>query len=1333
MTRARLVTLQDGDTHWDFTPGGTTIDGHEYYFEDLPGWFGGVSVRSNPVDRYGHGQFESRAWRTERALTLKVSVIVPQPWDRDPLERRMSSILWHGGYGTLTVENDLKLSARVRLDGEIGVVETGDRELTFQIPLLASDPFLYGEPRTEFSYPAGTGIGLVYPWFSGFFDPPADTGVHQWEIGSTFMDLSDLMGTGVMGAGGGASLAIDTLWASDGLTSLRVNPGSTRSSAAYIVPQQTPIGEWAGRWVVVEADLHIETAIPDADSTNSAPVTSIIAGVNFTDGREPRYDYGSSGPGPTAPGTYHISTGFLMPDDLLVYSGWFLRLFNGSKTVPVWWDNLKVTGYEVPTAETARSTEFYIDGWRVCQGWDLDQVTGGYYVAQPKSTFAYPRRVNLATNPSFENGLLQQLNGADAPGNPWSGNASGGVDTAWAAYGTQSLKIGPKSSTSTNDTTFYPFGNQSDVIAAALGMTPGKTFTVGATIHLTKPQTGTLNGHARRIRINNRQSGVTDWEWALSEAAPNAAGDWRVKVTFTVPSNSVGIHMNLCNGSATDTVWWDALTVEEGVTDGSWFDAGAESSNPVTERVNLAKNPTFTTLRDQVRIESADPIAVGGGATGTLDTAWMLDGGSSLKISAGTNASGAAYIVGRGDLTDEWKGRLVTIGATIRTTAVATDLAGDADNVPRAIMVGQMDGTTVTNWHYAVSPQAPNTPGVYRLKVTTRLPESGGWFVRLFNGSQTQPVWWDAVTIEEGETDGSWFVAERGTLVARKNYATNPSFTSLARQFGEPGSFTSSGGASLDVATDWSATGTTSVKVTPTGSNTSRVNLNTGGNSVTAWAAGMTLTVSATIRLAEAQTGSLHDGARCIELWATRNGSTTMLARSTPAPNTAGAHRVSMTVTIPTEATAFNLSLCNGSTAQACWWDALLIENGPNLRPYFDGSTAMARWTGAANASASELASTYSDQDAYIRRLDPDGNELDQMLLTGGGHVNEVAVEHDPADPDHAWIWIQYDATPGFGVRMKYRPGIVYPGDTGIQGLGVTGKIVVDYSILRGEICVRTRNTDGSDGIEGTYEVFDLEAYKAGGLTVKRRLTDIPKVPHAYQGYAFDSSFLYVAHGGSKEDAIGIWRYAWDGSDKADPTIIRTSGGQGVGGGVTRHEMEGVAIREGATPAEDTLVFGINGGDLHERIMSVHDLQLPQFLYREEWANAGEPGEVVTPDGILTYGEELSDPEAVVTNGGNADAYLLAAVIGEFPGGVTISAGAGSTALTYPWEITREAPLQLDGQGSAFIGDTNVTHLLTARDFTVLQVASESTASVFLDGLQGGTGYLQVQISDTYI
>lgn len=242
-------------------------------------------------------------------------------------------------------------------------------------------------------------------------------------------------------------------------------------------------------------------------------------------------------------GTITFTTAFPLPPELLV--------------VPVW-------SRDLATVELAlqQDSESQVATYR----W-----TGDPHLSTSERVLADGvERVNLVTNPSFESGLEQVGMSENS-----SGNTVTSLSSEWALTGTQSVRIDPQGGT-TPDTVWQVMGG-SDAAAAIrdeFGMVPWETFTIGATIHLDVPQTGVLAYHARSIRINaHSEDGSNYWGAVMSEAAPNEPGTHRVVLTFVVPPEaSRGLTISLCNGSNSVPVWWDGLTIEKGVTPGTYFD-----------------------------------------------------------------------------------------------------------------------------------------------------------------------------------------------------------------------------------------------------------------------------------------------------------------------------------------------------------------------------------------------------------------------------------------------------------------------------------------------------------------------------------------------------------------------------------------------------------------------------------------------------------------------------------------------------------------------------------------------------------------------------------------
>ncbi|WP_178945898.1 hypothetical protein [Kocuria sp. TGY1127_2] len=150
---------------------------YQAWIKELDGWLGGVDVHADNTQRtLSHGLFPEPSVRTGRVITLEGYLFFDTERSRTIAERFVSGILGDGGFGTLTyeVEGGPALTSTVKLDGTIKVTYHQLDTLEFQIPLIAADPFLYGESQRFQVFPAGYGIGLRYPLFS-----PARTGGNQ--------------------------------------------------------------------------------------------------------------------------------------------------------------------------------------------------------------------------------------------------------------------------------------------------------------------------------------------------------------------------------------------------------------------------------------------------------------------------------------------------------------------------------------------------------------------------------------------------------------------------------------------------------------------------------------------------------------------------------------------------------------------------------------------------------------------------------------------------------------------------------------------------------------------------------------------------------------------------------------------------------------------------------------------------------------------------------------------------------------------------------------------------------------------------------------------------
>ncbi len=182
-------------------------------------------------------------------------------------------------------------------------------------------------------------------------------------------------------------------------------------------------------------------------------------------------------------------------------------------------------------------------------------------------------RRNLARNPSFsymdrmfDSGQITGIAGADVS-----------VSRDWSSRGQTALKIGVASATAN-----YTLATVTREELGERQSDAGKTFTVAADIHLDAKQTGALWNNARQINITTfGANGSLNAHFVDSVSAPNEPGTTRLKVTFTLPADCRGWAIRLTNGSTTQPVWWDCLSIEEGTTSGAYFDG---DSSPASGR-----------------------------------------------------------------------------------------------------------------------------------------------------------------------------------------------------------------------------------------------------------------------------------------------------------------------------------------------------------------------------------------------------------------------------------------------------------------------------------------------------------------------------------------------------------------------------------------------------------------------------------------------------------------------------------------------------------------------------------------------------------------------------
>ncbi|WRS30606.1 endonuclease/exonuclease/phosphatase family protein [Actinomycetaceae bacterium MB13-C1-2] len=335
---------------------------------------------------------------------------------------------------------------------------------------------------------------------------------------------------------------------------------------------------------------------------------------------------------------------------------------------------------------------------------------------------------------------------------------------AWSDRGDVSLCVAP-GPTATTATSVYIAGTGQTL--AKLGVVPGKTYTVSATIYLQREQSGTLGNLARSIVVDiPRSDGSTTWTFAKSDPAPNAPGVHRLTTTFTVPNDATGVNIRLTNGSTTTPVWYDSFVVEEtskdkGPLDGDMGDISGLYIAWAGEPNNSVTQMTASTPVAEGTGGTAMP-AGGGALLFQVFGSYLppVAGNYTLRIDpryAGSNET-SAFVAGIGGAMSRLgfePGGTYTVSATIILTSPQSGLLSA---LARRIVVGVEMANARNHWEYALSEQAPNEPGRHRVSVTFTVPKgASNCLVRLMNGSSETVVWWDALLVERGDQVGEYF------------------------------------------------------------------------------------------------------------------------------------------------------------------------------------------------------------------------------------------------------------------------------------------------------------------------------------------------------------------------------------------------------------------------------------------------------------------------------------------------------------------------------------------------------------------------------------------------
>lgn len=362
---------------------------------------------------------------------------------------------------------------------------------------------------------------------------------------------------------------------------------------------------------------------------------------------------------------------------------------------------------------------------------------------------------------------------------------------------------------------------------------------------------------------------------------------------------------------------------------------------------------------------------------------WYDNAGATLASTVGTHQVLAANTVGN-----------FTVSGTAPTNAV------------RAIVtLYAQAGTSAANW--AVGDWLEATWAHFEANNVTLVPNTAptteaNTLTSIFHGGQAASVW-------PGPNGNDYAFAFTGTAHASTSTATLVTPYSDALYSGAVGGRVMVYG-SFDIY---------SLKVIPTTtSNDSYAEIKNQTTS-SGEMKGKTWTVSSVISLESAQVGTLDARARRIVAYyqsPTVAGGVMQSVQSSQLPNTAlASQRLSLTVTVPSDATYFSLRLYNGSNngADAVYWDDTLIEEGTTVRSFFTGRThEFSDWSGLTAQSVS----TYGPVDSYahIELEETPANSVTTVIAKNRTDGYQATNSVSGAGFSHVEE-VELDLVPGFG------------------------------------------------------------------------------------------------------------------------------------------------------------------------------------------------------------------------------------------------------------------------------------------------------------------------------
>lgn len=292
-----------------------------------------------------------------------------------------------------------------------------------------------------------------------------------------------------------------------------------------------------------------------------------MANIYFGNVRKAQYI-----PAPKA-GMDAASTGFTESLNYLNGGGYVAQSVGGSRKFAMSWDVTPKTSLDClnqyRNGEFGSGLIYWVDPFSdnpVPPHWGTPMLSGMGWpslvgsAVQPTLAPTVFTRINLIPNPSAE---------VDVSG--WTASSTTVTrSTAWSSSGSASFAITNTGNANTGDMRIAGAG----AAQMPAGFTPGKTYTVSATINKTAADTGNFS-RTRRILIFISTNGSNFTE-NFGPQVPNVTGPQRISHTFTIPANATGMLIGI--GAASQTTgqltYADSIMAEESNTLGSYFDGG---------------------------------------------------------------------------------------------------------------------------------------------------------------------------------------------------------------------------------------------------------------------------------------------------------------------------------------------------------------------------------------------------------------------------------------------------------------------------------------------------------------------------------------------------------------------------------------------------------------------------------------------------------------------------------------------------------------------------------------------------------------------------------------